>query len=83
MRFEGEVVRNVSGSDGEPSAWRSSINGTCSAQHPTCAAAMARVEFELTQTGDAFVSSYAGYKAHRHENKFSKAVDEIRPKTSA
>jgi hypothetical protein len=79
VRFEGSIVRAAGRQEGEPSAWRSSINGTCSKDHAMRAEAMARVEFELACTGDAFVASYAGYKAHRHKNAFSKAVDELRP----
>jgi len=83
VRFEGEVVRNVGKGDGEPGAWRSSINGTCSQAHPTCAEAMKRVEFELAQAAEPFVSLYAGYKAHRHKNRFSQAVDALKPGATA
>jgi hypothetical protein len=39
---------------------------------------MARIEFELRQTGEQFVTEYEGYKANRHRNKFSQAVDAAR-----
>jgi hypothetical protein len=82
-RFEGEVVRNVSGTEGQPGAWSSSINGTCRHTHATQAEAMARIEFELSCTAEAFVSSYAGYKAHRHENRFSRTVDAVHSNATA
>jgi hypothetical protein len=42
-----------------------SINGMCGQAHATIEETMARVEHELLITGDAFVASYAGYRAHR------------------
>lgn len=82
-RFEGQVLRNVAKQNGQPSAWSSSINGICAKEHATCAEAMRRVEFELSCTAEAFVSSYAGYKTHRHKNKFSQAVDALGANASA
>lgn len=76
-RFEGSVTRGVRGDSGGYS-WSSAINGMCSQSHATIEEAMARVEFELSVTGEAFVASFAGYKAHRHENNFSQAVDAVR-----
>lgn len=46
--------------------------------HATMTEGMARIEFELRQTGEQFVTEYERYKAHRHKNKFSQAVDAAR-----
>ena len=78
-RFLGQVVRNVTARDGEPNAWSSSITGACSQPHPSRVQAMKRVEFELACTAEMFVSMYAGYKAHRHENRYSCEVDALTP----
>ena len=76
-RFEGSVTRGMRHDDGSYS-WSSAINGMCGQAHASLEEAMARVEFELSITGEAFAVSFAGYKAHRHENKFSQAVDAMR-----
>ena len=75
-RFEASVVRGVRRND-DSYSWSSSINGMCGQAHATIEEAMARVEFELSITANAFVASYAGYKAHRDKNKFSQAVDSM------
>src|SRR3978361_2307968 len=76
-RFHASVVRSVRNQEGGYS-WSSSINGKDNQQHESCEEAMGRVEFELSIEGEQFASSYAGYKAHRHNNKFSQAVDAMR-----
>jgi hypothetical protein len=83
VRFEGSVVCAPGAPEGAANCWTSSINGTCMKMHDTCAEAMARVEFELAETAEAFVSLYAGYKAHRHKNKFSRAVDALKSGAAA
>jgi hypothetical protein len=81
VRFDGSVTRGVRGDNGYNS-WSSAINGMCHRTHATIEEAMAHVEFELSITGEAFVSSFAGYKASRHMNKFSQAVDASRDGTA-
>ena len=77
VRFAAGVSRSVRGADGAYS-WHSAINGKCAQTHATLEEAMARIEFELRIAGGQFVREYEGYKAHRHQNKFSRAVDAAR-----
>lgn len=81
--FGGAVVRNVGTPDGQKGAWHSSINGTCSQSHPTCADAMHRVEFELSIAADGFVSMYARYKAQGQDGVVSRALEAPRSDASA
>ena len=76
-RFEGSVSRSVPQHDGGVH-WLSSINGKCEQTHATREEAMARVEWELSIAGEAFVASFVEYKTHRPKNKFSQAVDAMR-----
>jgi hypothetical protein len=71
------VTRGVRNADGN-CQWRSSINGKCDQSHATMTDGMARIEFELRQTGEQFVTEYESHKAFRHQNKFSQAVDAAR-----
>jgi hypothetical protein len=75
-RFEASVVRGPSPNDAGQHSWSSSINGKDHKQHSSREEAMAHIEFELANCGECFVSMYQGYKAHRHKNKFSQAVDD-------
>lgn len=76
-RFHASVVRSVRNEAGGYS-WSSSINGQYQKQHDSCEEAMARIEFEPSIDGEQFTNEYARYKAHRHKNKFSQAVDAMR-----
>jgi hypothetical protein len=76
-RFNASVVRGLREDDGSYK-WAASINGGYRKTFDTRAEAMAHIEFELSIEGERFASEYAGYKAHRHENKFSQAVDAMR-----
>jgi hypothetical protein len=77
VRFDAGVSRGVSDADGKCS-WTSDINGKWSKTHAAMADGIARIEFELRQTGEQFVREYEGYKANRHKNKFSQTVDAAR-----
>ena len=77
MRFDASVTRGVRDPDGN-CQWRSSIKGRCDQLHATMTDGMARVEFELRDAGEQFVTEYKGYEASRDRNKFSRAVDAAR-----
>lgn len=77
VRFDGSVTRSARRDDGGYT-WRSDINGACEKTHSTMADAMTRIEQEPVIARNAFVEDFDGYKAERHKNKYSQAVDASR-----
>jgi hypothetical protein len=73
-RFHASVVKSAFNPE-TGYLWSSRINGKDERIHATREAAMARVEFELRVAGESFLRMYEGFKAHRANNEYSRAVD--------